>query len=168
MAPVGPALPFVVGRAEAWTVFVCRVVLPARVRLLRSGCGRRRGVLVALYCWVLADLSALAQVGPAVLSRICSCCGCDQNRQLKRHLRGAAAVVKAWARAPQPRAPQQAKKRQRARSRGQIGSSQRNRLHGFKSATPPRRRAAPAKHAARQPRSAPRGRNTARRPPKNN
>ena len=165
MVRVGPARPFVVGGAEAWAIFVCRAVLPAHVRLLRSGCGRgvlwrwSVGTSPTFLCW--AQRPFLKNLFWQLLSVFLI------KRQPKKHLRDAAVGVQALETVSQPSAPQPAREtavaQRRASTSGQLGKSQ----FGLKK--PPHRRASALfrRHAATQPRSAPRNLKAARRRPEN-
>ena len=84
--------------------FVCRAVLPARVRLVRSGCGRgvlwrwSVGTSPTFLCW--AQRPFLKNLFWQLLSVFLI------KRQPKKHLRDAAVVIQALETVSQPSAPQ--------------------------------------------------------------
>ena len=135
--------------------FVCRAVLPARMRLVRSGCGRRLGVLLELCCWFVA-VSAL------ITGQLKQVLGKPQSQSLKRPWQHGCAAQLLLARGGNGLTARSAqlhrKKAARRVSRTHSGAK---RISFKKAAAAPRQCVAPkrprdATDAATRPRSAPR------------
>ena len=167
MARVGPARPLVAGGGR-----LGRFCLPrgarARVRLLLSGCGRRRCVQqrwsVGPSPTFLRDTTA-KQLKPVLAALRFVLKSKRPKRHFARCCCGWVSVYAVVYAASRILARKTAPRRLAQEKRGGNDYS----LKGSRLELPQRRAVAlPPRDAAKPPRSAPRGRNTARRPPKNN